>query len=170
MDIFDPSYRSKALYLFAWRSTGEAGQSRACMCGIRAKETRGGLCGVACLCCCGRHVLGRLMVKECVNVCVNGQPFPCSFSLFLSLSYTHHIHHMTLLALTGLQPPLCFLINGLNRPPYYGPPKGQSVCGGGRWGGPMTVNLEKERCVLLFSMIVCVFGCVYRQRLVKRLI
>ncbi len=44
-----------------------------------------------------------------------------SFSLSLSHTYTythtHLIHHITLLALTGLQPPLCFLINGLNRPP-----------------------------------------------------
>lgn len=29
----------------------------------------------------------------------------------------HLIHHITLLALTGLQPPMCLLINGLNRPP-----------------------------------------------------
>lgn len=54
-------------------------------------------------------------------------------SLFVSLlapPYMHPIHHNTLLALTGLQPALCFLIIGLNRPPTMNV-KGGCVCAEG---------------------------------------
>ena len=58
-------------------------------------------------------------------------PFPCCISL--SLALMHLFHSNTLLALTGLQPPLCFLINGLNRPPTMHLKRGW-MCWGGETG------------------------------------
>lgn len=84
-------------------------------------------------------------------------PFACCYSyLYLMLlSSTHLVPQVLLLALTGLQPPLCSLINGLNRPPTMDLKKGLCVFGRGRLGGHMTVQpVFKEASVPLISMIM----------------
>lgn len=65
-----------------------------------------------------------------------GNPFPCCLSVFFSLflSFTQLIRRIALLALTGLQPTLCFLIKGLNRPPTMDLERAACVCGGGEMG------------------------------------
>lgn len=90
--------------------------SRVLVCGIGdgAKEMRGGLCGA---------VMVVLLWLPCSwptdadGMCEWVTLSLLFFSLSVSFSHTHLIHLVTLLALTRLQPPLCFSINGLNRPP-----------------------------------------------------
>lgn len=72
-------------------------------------------------------------------------PFACRYSYLylISLSSTHLVPQVTLLAVTGLQPPLRSLINGLNRPPTMDLKKGLCVFGRGRLGGHMTVQFNQ---------------------------
>lgn len=64
--------------------------------------------------CCGAVVVAAMFLAGSDSDGMCG-PFPWCSSL--SLALMHLFYPNTLLALTGLQPPLCFLINGLNRPP-----------------------------------------------------